>query len=110
MEGFSGSCLSRPVEISNMVMANSVSPLLSPGFELTESVHLYSPSLRRYQSASSFPGEVAQSSDPNVPIKAKFVLDAKYQKARRWLGVRRFTKSMAEIRRALAALRQICWT
>src|SRR6478735_6859760 len=110
MEGFSGSCLSRPVEISNIVMANSVKPLPSPGFELTERVHLYSPKRLRYQSASSRPGDVAQRRDPNVPINAKLVLEAKYQNERKWLGPSLLTKSMAEMRRALAALRQMCCT
>lgn len=40
-------------------------------------------------------------------MRAKFVLDAKYQNALRWLEVRRFTKSIAEIRRVFAAERQI---
>ncbi|KAI6748562.1 hypothetical protein HG530_015335 [Fusarium avenaceum] len=110
IEGFSGNCLSKPVEMSNIVIANMVKPLPSPGFELTERVHRYSPRRRRYQSASSRPGEVAQSRDPNVPINAKLVLEAKYQNERKWFGPSRLTKSMAEMRRALAALRQMCWT
>lgn len=75
--------------------------------ELTPSVQRYSPRRRRYQSASSLPGAVAQRSEPKVPMRAKLVLDAKYQKERRWEEVSRLTKSIAEMRRVLAAERQM---
>ena len=39
-------------------------------------------------------------------MRAKLTREGKYQKAVRWLGRRRLTKSMADIRRALAAERQ----
>jgi hypothetical protein len=40
-------------------------------------------------------------------MRAKLVLDAKYQKERRWDEESRFTKSIADIKRVLAAERQM---
>ena len=50
---------------------------------------------------------MARRREPNVATRAKLTLEGKYQKDVRWSERRRLTKSMAEIKRDLAAPRQM---